>query len=85
MQPYRFVEKKFSVSSETWKFAERDDIWRHSLFSRQICAGCQMQSGAIVDVDGWNGGRDDLIFVAFRASNKKGNQAGHVQQNTQFG
>ena len=25
MQPYRFVEKKFFVSSKTWKFAERED------------------------------------------------------------
>ena len=30
-------------------------------------------------------GSDDLIFVAFRASIKKGNQTGYVQQNSQFG
>ena len=30
-------------------------------------------------------GRDDLIFVGFRASIKKGNQTGYVQQNPQFG
>ena len=30
-------------------------------------------------------GSDDLIFVGFRASIKKDNQTGHVQQNSPFG
>ena len=30
-------------------------------------------------------GSDDLIFVGFRASIKKGNQTGYVQQNPPFG
>ena len=87
MQPYRFVGKKFSVSSETWKFAERDDIWRHPYFPAKFArvAKWKVERSLIIDVDGWNEGSDDLISVAFRASIKKGNQTGHVQQNSQFG
>lgn len=45
VQPYRSVGKKFSVSSETWKFAERDDFWRHHYFPAKFArvAKCKVE------------------------------------------
>lgn len=46
-------KKKFSVSSETWTFAERDDIWRHPYFPAKFArvAKCKVERSLMWTVE----------------------------------
>ena len=89
MQPYRFVEKKFS----SCVFRNLDGSLPSAMISDVILIFPPNLRGLKVERSErslmWTvettEGSDDLIFVAFRASIKKGNQTGYVQQNSQFG
>lgn len=77
-------EKSF-VSSETWKFAERDDIWRHPYFPAKFArvAKCKVERSLMWTVET----RAAMTWfpLLLECQLKRAIRQGIVQQNSQFG